>query len=306
MDHLRGTVAARRSVRLPATSTDIEAIVMHAQLVRMVALVAAVVVSACSDDQPISPTAATPIPVAVPAPVPSGIRMQGTVGDTAFRHLAGARVEVLDGAHAGMSTTSDSRGQFTFIGDFDDNTRFQASMDGFVTSVTKLLPFCDRCNPNRWAHFYLEGVVPPVAVNGSYTMTLTMDGPCGGFPLQFRERSYTAIIPPQTGPFFDIAFGVAPTVSGYIQGGVAGNYVGFWMEPFVEQLSPNSYLLYSMSAAATVSESSPSTIEAIGDGGASHCVLKAESGPWHDCFSNATATTAACNSRNHRLTFARK
>src|SRR6478752_9708762 len=113
--------------------------------------------SAPSAPSPVSPTAPQPTP-----PPSSGITfMRGTVSDTAFRSLAGARVEVLDGPQAGMSTTTDSDGGFSFNGSFDVATRFRASKEGHVTDTETLQPFCARCNPNWWINFSLLDVAPP-------------------------------------------------------------------------------------------------------------------------------------------------
>ncbi len=66
-----------------------------------------------------------------PSPVSGGLFIQGTVSDTAFRPLAGARVEVLDGPQAGLSTTANAQGEFSLTGTFDDGTR--SARPGTVT-----------------------------------------------------------------------------------------------------------------------------------------------------------------------------
>src|SRR5580765_2359461 len=45
-------------------------------------------------------------PMTQPAPATDGTMIAGTVADTAFRPLAGAIVEVVDGPQAGMTTTA--------------------------------------------------------------------------------------------------------------------------------------------------------------------------------------------------------
>jgi len=57
------------------------------------------------------------------------------VQDSGFRSLAGARVEVLDGASAGASTTTDANGVFTLAGTFISTDRFRASKDGYITAT---------------------------------------------------------------------------------------------------------------------------------------------------------------------------
>lgn len=76
----------------------------------IVLLVLAPALTGCDGARP-SPTSPTPpsIPTTVSpaAPVPNGsVVARGTVFDTAFRALAGATVEALDGPQAGTSTTS--------------------------------------------------------------------------------------------------------------------------------------------------------------------------------------------------------
>ena len=59
----------------------------------------------------ISPIPATVMPV--PSLTPT---MKDTVSDAAFRHLAGATIEILNGPSAGLTTTSDATGQWGFAG----------------------------------------------------------------------------------------------------------------------------------------------------------------------------------------------
>lgn len=79
--------------------------------------------------------------------------------DTAYRPLAGARVEVLDGPQANTSTLTDGAGEFSLRGIFDETTRFRAEKDGHE-SATGTLWFCAACNPQRRMNFIL-GVLAP-------------------------------------------------------------------------------------------------------------------------------------------------
>src|SRR6187200_2573592 len=100
------------------------------------------VVAACGSHGSGAPAATAPTPTAPTPPTPSSTGIRGSVSDTAFRHLDGARVEVVDGPEAGMSTTADANGSFSFSGTFDDTTRFRATKDGHLaaTQVSRTFP----------------------------------------------------------------------------------------------------------------------------------------------------------------------
>lgn len=38
---------------------------------------------------------------------------------------------------------------------------------------------CDRCNPQRWIHFYLEALARPANFAGDYTLTFVADSDPG-------------------------------------------------------------------------------------------------------------------------------
>ena len=133
-------------------------------------------------------------PITNPPPAGS-MHMRGTVSDTAYRSLAGATVEVLDGPQAGLSTTADARGDFSMTGVFDEATRFRATAEGHVASIRTLQPFCERCNPNWWINFALEVPDSPVDIGGDYTLTFVANDTCTMLPADMRSRTYTATIP---------------------------------------------------------------------------------------------------------------
>ena len=79
-------------------------------------LVAPIVLALTScGDSKVATTAPSQMAAVAFSPPTAGspVGMKGTVADGAFRSLAGARVEVLDGPQAGMTTTTDSRGEFS-------------------------------------------------------------------------------------------------------------------------------------------------------------------------------------------------
>ena len=198
--------------------------------------------------------------------------MKGTVSDTAFRPVAGAAIEILNGPSAGFTTRSDAVGQWGFAGVFDDSTQFRATKEGYEPAIKPLGPFCAACNPNRWVNFQLKAHAAPVNVAGSYAMTITVDPACSNLPERVRTRTYAATLPSTVdesagssgaNAYFSISPAGANFVPGWNQfeGGVSGNYVGFWFETLVEEIAPGNYLMIGMSAGGFVSSEHPATIE---------------------------------------------
>jgi hypothetical protein len=273
----------------------------------------ALALSACGHDAlSSSPAAATLVTPPPPPPVPGTILMKGTVSDTAFRHVTGAKIEVLNGPQGGMTTTSNERGEFTLIGVFDDATRFRASKDGFAIAELPLGAFCERCNPTRWVNFSLQVLTAPVDISGNYSMTVAVDSVCTQMPAPLRSRTYTVQIPLSGSSPANAYFAVYPTGADFVKGwdrfdgGVSGNDVGFWFESLVEQISPNSYLIIGVYASGTAIASGTSTIATVASGSIDFCTLNPGSGVMEDCFRSATAVHARCNTSRHALTFTRR
>src|SRR5688572_28133761 len=61
--------------------------------------------------------------------------LSGMVQDTAFRPVAEASVEVLDGERTGARVTTDSSGRYTFAGMFRETIALRASKDGYMPVV---------------------------------------------------------------------------------------------------------------------------------------------------------------------------
>jgi len=259
----------------------------------------------CNNDttSPSRPTTTSP-------PLQAGsIQMRGTVSDTAYRSLAGARVEVLDGPQAGLSTTADGRGEFSMTAVFDETTRFRATAEGHVEAIRTLQPFCERCNPNWWINFALEVPDSPVEIGGDYTLTFVANDTCTMLPADLRSRTYTATIPMTSSALpahAIVGVGGANVLEGWnaIGLGVAGDYVALWLETLVDQIAPNTFLSFSGEAAAVVGASRPSTFVLPFNGSIAHCVTTAEKGEYGDCY-GGPATTRSCNSR-HQLIFNRR
>lgn len=80
----------------------------------------ALLATSCGGDSRLAPpTSPTQLPLPVtpgPIPAPSQTRLNGDVYDTASRRVAGVTVTILDGPQAGVFTTTDDAGKFSFMG----------------------------------------------------------------------------------------------------------------------------------------------------------------------------------------------
>jgi hypothetical protein len=233
------------------------------------------------------------------------------VYDTAFRSLAGAKVEVVDGPQAGLSTTSDASGGFSLTGLFDDATQFRATKDGYITATRTLQPFCARCNPNWWINFSLEVPTTPVSVAGDYTLTFIANSGCDKLPDEVRTRTYTTTIAPASAGGSGNGYFSGP-VNGALQDwnfldvGVAGEYVAIWLETLVEQITPNTFLSFGGLAAVTsIGITAESVMTLPFDGSIDYCVTKSAEGHYEDCY-RGLATHAVCTSKNHQLILTRR
>ena len=260
-------------------------------------------VAACGNHESVAPTATAPSPMAPSPPTPSSngvVLIKGSVSDTAFRPLAGATVEVLDGPQAGASTTADATGLFSLTGTFDDTTRFRATMRNHLaaTGTPGPGPICANCNPERWIHFYLEVPAPPVNMAGDYTLTFIADSACVDLPDDVRTQTYAATITPSHPtniPTANTNFQVALSGASFLPShdsfpiGVAGDYVTFWFSDpaLVEEIAANTHLELYGAAGASVGTSGVSTIAVSWDGSFEY-------------------SQTECESKNHQLILTRR
>jgi hypothetical protein len=230
---------------------------------------------------------ATPAVAVTPPLTPSAVAMKGTVSDGAFRPIAGARIEVLDGSQVGATTITDSRGEFSFSGTIEDGTRFRATSDGYSPSVETLRPPCAACNPNRWVNFVLKSLTPSVNMAGDYTVAFD-GGACTSLPTEVRTRTYQATIgsPPYNG-YVSVPLRGGTFVDGWdsLPMGVESDYVAFWIEILVEQIAPNSYLIVNALAAAHVGTEVKETYTFPLQGSMDYCMTQG-AGSYDDCFHN--------------------
>jgi hypothetical protein len=279
---------------------------------RALVLVALATAPGCGNSHQTSPLA--------PSPVASQVQVQqqtvaGYVGDTAFRSVAGARIEVLDGPRTGMTLTTGDNGQFSFAGTFATAVTLRASKDGYI-ALTKTT---QTSTPGRlWAYFQLEVLAPPMNLAGDYTLTLIADDTCSGMPNEVRTRSYAATIAPQSNPLVRPGTSFTLTAGGSFFGafnhftiGVAGDYAAFMIyngEDFglVEQIGPRTYVGFYGEARTSVGASPASTIDVGLDGVVDYCMLTSDSGWNYNCSSSPSVAHASCQSKNHRLTLTRR
>ena len=267
----------------------------------------------------IAPTAPSPVG-SVPSPVTGGEWIKGTVSDSGLRPIAGARVELLDGPQAGLSAITDARGQFSLFGTVDDTTRFRASREGHVTAERTVMPNCDRCNPRRWVHFYLDVLDAPVAIAGDYTLTFIADSACTNLPAELRTRTYETTValgdfgwwgfPPRAPTSFEVTpKGLAfPDGLNFFWLNVAGNFIaivlGDHTDPgLTERVAEDTYFAYNGWAEVSV-EAPVSTISARFQGWIDRCV-NPNMGTRYDCTPGPAVTRTRCDSTNHQLILTR-
>jgi hypothetical protein len=285
----------------------------------LVLLLLTQLISGCDSPTPVAPSPPPPsqgsTPVPSPAPPPDVLRVHvaGAVSDTAFRPVPGARVEVVDGPEAGISTITDAAGAFALAGRFDDTTLFRATKDDYL-SVTKAFAPC--CPTSRALYFFLGIAAAPVRLAGDYTLTFAADAACAGLPEEARTRDYNVTLVESSSPviapssWFTVTFRDAPLLSNYSSFliGRAGEYLAFNLEesegPYlVEEIAPNAYVAIGGMAATTVG-SAPNTISAAFEGTIEYCRLRSPMGTYYDCAANVARSR--CGSRNHRVTLTRQ
>jgi hypothetical protein len=220
--------------------------------------------------------------------------------DTSFRRIADARVEVVEGRDAGLSTTTDAAGEFTLAGTFDQATRFRAVKEGHVSATQSWSCGTGSC----WLGFYLAVLAPPVDIAGAYRLTFVADPACTDLPEEVRSRTYDATI--TRDPKLDAPAGTALTLTAvgatFIDGldhfgiGVAGDHVAFWLwgghNPAIgEQVAPNAFLTISGAADAFV--------------GASQATISAPLEGWIE-YGGAAVPRVRCESKEHQLVLTRR
>ena len=280
----------------------------------------------CGDSSLAPPTSPTQLPSPVtPAPPPppslSHTRFNGDVYDTASRRVAGATVEILDGPQAGVVTTTDDAGRFSFMGSFDDTMRVRASKSGHVSKTQTIRVPCEMCA--RYAAFQLELEMAPIDLSGRYTLSFIADSAaCAGIPEAARARSYNATIArhPTVPWMFDVSVSDLSVLHGYAWEGinmsVAGNYVSMYVgdahgvSGLIEQVSPDAYVGF-VGGSGTSVETSFSTVSMPFDGLIEYCKQPTgspspTSSGTYRCLPTQPSVSVRCISKQHTFHWSRQ
>jgi hypothetical protein len=271
-----------------------------------------------SDPQSASLMPVAPTTVLQPAPAEPGIR--GSVFDTALRPIFGAVVEILDGAHAGVSTTTKiaSGGSFVLPGTFDDTIRFRASKEGHAAAIkTSNPPTCPTCA--RSVSFILQLDVPPVDLSGDYAVTFAADPACTVLPESTRTRNYAATIVRSTAASrFNVSLLDPSVLHGYdwegIEINVAGDVITVGLgnlhgsPGLVERVADDTYISFDGGATASVGRPPASTVATSFEGLIEACKLSAGSASVVATgkYVCPAAARVQCFSGKHTLTMTRR
>jgi hypothetical protein len=304
------------------------------QFTRVGVLAVAVGILACSGSST-APTPAVPVPPDASPPAADVVVIRGGVVDTASRHLADVKVEMIDGPQAGASTMTDAAGQFSFSGSFPRRITFRATKVGYADLMeTRIIAPGPPPGATASVGLTLVSLVPSANIAGDYTLTFVADSTCDGtpsvsqtgIPEELRRHTYeasitavsTPSIPPNTifnvalsGASFVVQGNISPTSS--LVAHVAGDYVAFLLDPYefdgyvTERLAPATYLELTGSIAGSVSTSGASSVPF--DGTFAYCVKQSEVWqPWigpFGCYGN-DPVYASCHSKNHRVVLTRR
>jgi hypothetical protein len=274
----------------------------------------AIVLSGCDSTSPLAPTP-NPSTIAAAQTPPRGdgvIAVAGTVYDRAWRAVLDARIEVLDGPHAGLSARVDARGAFQLGGVFDAATRFRATAADYQEQILRLPERCAACNPNYWIHFSLETSTPAADLSGEYLLTFQADAACTQLPEELRSRTYTATLAPSAANragLFALSLRDARFVPRYdqVSFGVAGDYFavplgdGHGTPGIAEEVAPNRYLSFEGTAGGSLVASESGVLSAALDGVISCCELSAPPSGYFQCAWDTPLVRRQCTSSRHEV-----
>jgi carboxypeptidase family protein len=250
-----------------------------------------------------------------PSPLdPRSYAMFGAVTDTAFRPIAGAKVEILEGPQQNMSVVTAADGRFSLTFASTLAVAVRATKEGYTPQTMTVRP-----SSGVFVSFHLP-VPETVNLAGTYTLTFEADAACRDIPEPLRTRTYTATITPSRfrpgNTLFEAMLSGAPLLSPYdgFEIGVAGDFVALSVfndpdegEGIVEQVAPDTYLEIVGSATTSVPAGGWSTLSMPFDGYFGYCVNPAPfmSGSLYRCYMRQPRLLAECRSKNHRLTLSR-
>ena len=287
------------------------------RLLRTMSCLLVMVALGCGSHPSSTPLAPSPAPAPPPSP-PRHQILNGYVYDTAFRHVSGATVSLLDGAQAGASTTSNDSGRFSFTGNFQDPTTVRVSKAEYAPA-TGTATSVGPVSGEIWAFVVLDQLAKPADITGDYTLTIVADSACAGLPDDVRTRTYGASIrrtpdaPGQPGTSLTLTAdgGSFLPSHGSFAIGVAGTDVAFSIysgEDFglVEKIAPATFLAVQGMATVSTGPGPVAKISTPFDGVIDYCVLQSDTGWNYDCNSGPRTAYRRCESKQHQLILSRR
>jgi hypothetical protein len=268
---------------------------------RLVCLLA-VCALGCNEDR-------LPTPAPSPTPVPpAGYRVMGWVYDTAAHPLADVRIEVVEGARAGESVTTDAQGQYRLPGVFTGAVSLLATKSGYLP-LTKRAE--DSSQSQQYVTFALVVDGPTADITGNSVVTITADASCREIPDTARVRSYSATVGrvSSTLPYSYVgilggATFFPSTQNDRIYLPVAGDVARFLVDPYedgviiAEEVAPSTYVSIWGIGDLSVTASGLSGLIA---GEIAYCTNPARSNNY-----SCLTPDSKCQSTSHRVAFVRQ
>ena len=261
-----------------------------------------VVLSGCGGNSSsgiiVPPTSPTPPPTS-PTPASQTWAAQGIVFHTNHLVCGGCVVEVVDGARAGTSTLTDSRGRFSVdVPNDSPQVTLRAMKEGYRSLEDKVTT--RESIYSTWVNLRVVSVLPPAPLRGAYRMKLEADPiACTGLPPSARAREYDIVLNSDA-RLPDFWFQAEP-VGGAVErfdmyAGVSGNDVGvsIWHADdesagIVERLNADTGESFSLLAWSDVSAPYAVPLMALLSGTLTWCPARAE------------VNCVVCKSSGHRL-----
>ena len=239
--------------------------------------------------------------------------IRGRVQDAVSRPIADARVTIVDGPQAGLSTTTNEDGRFAFA-------PFTTPSDATALRIEKagFAPVTPRWGTRDEGSIALQSLTP-LDIEGQYTITFAAAAACSQLPAAAQTRTYTAAISPTrpdrlnftstlTGAEFQRGYdtffaGVASDAARlYIYSWDAFNW---WLEdqPIIERLPSGGYVAW-MGTATTPVVNSTTSISATFDGSVTYCAVPRE--PEVTNYPPTCSAPVECKSDRHQLILKRR
>ena len=239
--------------------------------------------------------------------------IRGRVQDSVSRPIVDARVTIVDGPVAGLSTTTNEDGRFAFAAFTTpaELTALRVEKAGYTPS-----------NP-RWHAAeditVLLRSMTPLDIEGHYTITFAAAAECTQLPSAVRSRTFTAAISPVrpdrlnftsalTGATFQSGYN---TFSAIVASDAARFLVYSWDafnwwgddEPIIERPATGGYVAW-MGTATTAVVTSTSSITAAFNGSVSYCAAPRE--PDVTNYPPTCSAIVECKSDHHQLSLTRR